>query len=83
MSAWARTTYRFDEVSAIGRKSGKCTVCGKRATRQKTFTNTINPWNKNPDGTPRTRAEIQKIVSWQARAWEHEPITHEACKDPT
>jgi hypothetical protein len=74
------TRYVFEEVTATGRKSGECVVCGKRAVRMQDFTNTINPWNRNDDGTTRTRAEIQKIVSWQARAWEHEPLMHAKCE---
>jgi hypothetical protein len=44
------TRIRFDEVSLTGRKSGKCHACGKPASRQTRFWQTISPFNKNADG---------------------------------
>ena len=41
---------------------------------------TVNPWNKNPDGTVRTRREISRALGEQARAWEAEPFMHPKCE---
>jgi hypothetical protein len=64
----------FDEVSRTGRKTVKCSGgCDRRLKRQKKFTHTINPFNKNKAGVPKTRAEVQKDVDAKAAAWEKEP----------
>lgn len=74
------TTWTYEEVSSRGRKSGPCEVCGKPATRSRTFTNTVNPWNRNPDGTVRTRAEVWAHVNELRHAWEAQPVLHERCE---
>jgi hypothetical protein len=71
--------YIFEELSALAMRKGKCTVCGKSGRRQRTFTMTVNPWNKNPDGTVRTWLEVHEAVAAQARAWEAEGFTHRGC----
>jgi hypothetical protein len=76
----SRTTIYYDAITATGRKRGECVVCGKNAQRAKTFQMTANPWNRNEDGTRRTRAEIQRLVNQQAVAWEAEPIMHGRCE---
>lgn len=74
------TIYRYEEVRAQGRKSGPCVVCGKDARRQRTFTNTINPFNRKPDGAHRSRAEVVANVQRLAREWEAEPLRHVRCE---
>jgi hypothetical protein len=74
------TYYRYDEVSSYAQKSGPCVKCGKRTTRKRKFTNTVNPWNKNPDGTVRTRIEVQDNVNRLAREWQLEPVMHAGCE---
>lgn len=70
----------YEPVSAKVSKSGLCTVCGRKATRTKTFTNTVNPFNKNEDGTVRTRAEVWANVRRLAEEWKSLPVTHGGCE---
>lgn len=70
----------FEEVSLRAAKSLPCPGCGKKVRRQKTFTNTVNPWNVNEDGTPRTRDEIWEVLRNKASVWQTEPERHTECK---
>lgn len=72
-------TYRFQEVTTSRYRYGKCPVCGKRVTRSKTFMNTINPFNRNADGSVRTAAEVRANVEAQADAWVPD-FTHATCE---
>lgn len=67
----ARTvTVRYEEVKHRASKRGACPVCGKSRTRSTTFTNTISPFNKDPDtGLSRTRAQIVRVLAAKAEAW--------------
>lgn len=65
------TVYRYAEVKVPARKRVPCAGgCGKKLNRLTTFTATENPFNKNPDGTVRTRAEIREVLLERKRAWE-------------
>lgn len=75
-----RVITTFEEIPCLAVRKGKCSVCGKYGRRQNTFTMTVNPWNKNPDGTVRTRREISRALAEQARAWEAEPFVHPKCE---
>jgi hypothetical protein len=57
----------FTEVSVMGRKSWK--ENGKRKTRSKKFSQTLNPWNKNADGSIKTRKQIMAEITAQRDAW--------------
>jgi hypothetical protein len=63
------TRINFDEVKLYSKKSCKCKVCGKRLTRQKTFWQTLSPFNRNADGVPRTRKEIMDILKVEIGVW--------------
>lgn len=69
----------FEEVSYRAAKSGRC-ACGKQRTRQRKFWGTINPFNKNTDGSIRTRSEIYTSLKQQAADWKLEPITCAKCE---
>jgi len=73
------STVHFDRITARRSRSSKCPVCGKTATRSKTFEMTVNPFNKNPDGTVRTRREVWNAVNDKANQWEPD-FTHEKCE---
>lgn len=73
------TRYVFDRVRRRATKRVVCPVCGKKLTRSKTFEQTVNPWNVNPDGTPRTEQEIWAALGIEAAEWQAQPETHTAC----
>ena len=73
-------TIRFDEISTSCSSTGNCPVCGKRVRRSRTFAQTVSPFNRNPDGTVRTRAQISAAVLAERSAWVPD-FTHEACAE--
>lgn len=63
-----RTTY--EELSHSEQHTGHCPVCGTRRKRSRTFTQTINPWNKDPKtGAPRTRRQIYAALREEGKKW--------------
>lgn len=72
----------FAEVGVEGEKSGKC-LCGKRRKRKERFSETINPFNKNPDGTIRTEAQIVATQKIKCDKWLTRQIYCEACRPKT
>ena len=53
-----RVIEMYDLVKHRAEKSGDCEVCKERVTRKRTFTQSINPYNRNKDGQPKTKYEI-------------------------
>lgn len=60
---------QFEEVITNRTKHGKCPSCGKTTVRQKKFSQTVNPWNKNSDGTSKTPDEVRADVNKEADDW--------------
>lgn len=71
--------YTFQEVSFKRHKTGKCIVCGKQVKLTEKFWGTINPFNKNEDGTIRTREDIWSKLKLDADEWSKKPIKHHKC----
>jgi hypothetical protein len=57
----------FQEVST--RRTFRWTENGKRRQTTEVFMQTINPFNKNADGAPKSREEIWKEINAKADAW--------------
>ena len=74
------THWKFQEVSTYRRLAGKCPVCGKRVTRSRKFTHTVNPFNKNDQGKVRTLLEVRECVNAEAEQWVPD-FTHAACAE--
>ena len=70
----------FDEVNLYGEKTVKCAVCGKRIKRRRKFYQTLNPWNKGPDGLPKTRDDILTDLRQGRDAWLQAPETCQTCQ---
>lgn len=75
-----RTT--FEEVIVTRCKRGKC-GCGKSRTRSMKFWQTLNPFNKNRDGSQKSRADILRELNSEADAWAKKPITCDGCENLT
>ena len=45
------TTNNFPRVTHRAIRTGTCPVCGKRVKRSRVFEHTVNPFNRNPDGS--------------------------------
>ena len=70
----------FEEATQWREKGGKCSHCGKRMSQRKTFCHTVNPFNRNAAGVPKTRSEVFEDVRAIANEWLKEPLLHEKCK---
>lgn len=70
----------FQEVRIHRSKSGKCIVCGKRAVRHTSRFQTLNPFNTNAFGVPKTRREIVEELFALLDEWEKEPVNHSRCE---
>lgn len=62
-----RTEY-YREISIKGTKKGKCD-CGKVRTRTMTFSQTVNPFNKNKEGKLKTDNEIYEEIKKEKEEW--------------
>lgn len=63
----------FQEVRGSATKYGACPGCGKRLRRSKTFIHTVNPFNRNDDGTVRTIEQVREHLREVVVAWHDEP----------
>lgn len=54
--------YVYQEVSTKKILKKECCKCGKKFQRSITHSNTINPFNRNPDGSIRTPLEVEQKV---------------------
>lgn len=70
----------FDRIGFSSTKIGMCTQCGKRRKRTKRFEQTLNPFNKNKDGLPKTEFEIQIENSEACSKWRYEPFICATCE---
>lgn len=68
-----RTRITFDEVCIRGVRRWT-DENGKRRQETRKFSQTINPFNRNADGTIKTREEIMKELIAKRDAWLKEPI---------
>lgn len=73
------TTYRFTEVKVRATKVLPCPRCARAVRRSTTITHTINPFNKNVDGTVKTYAEVRADVDREVATWKAEPVICGAC----
>ncbi|HIA5714228.1 TPA: hypothetical protein ACWQQG_000990 [Yersinia enterocolitica] len=70
----------FQEVSITRVRVGKCDARGKRFMEKKKFYQTLNPFNKNSDGTVKSRDEILLEVKLESDKWLESSLRHEKCK---
>lgn len=77
---WVTETVRFERIPLTARKTVKCPGCGKSLKRQRTFEQTINPYNR-VNGIPKTRQQILAELADRADAWKQEPETCAQCEE--
>lgn len=64
-------TVRFREVKLTRKVRVACAGgCGKKLARQQTFWQTLNPFNTNAEGQPKTSSEIYAELDAEADAWQ-------------
>ena len=69
---------KFEEIRIYAKKSGKC-LCGKRRTRSEVLFQTVNPFNKNKDGSQKSRQQVREDVNQEYEAWKAKPIRCSDC----
>lgn len=62
------TRYTFDEVS-VKRTKRYTDEDGKKRQKTRKFSQTLNPFNKNKDGSIKTYDQIMKEITKEADAW--------------
>lgn len=75
------TTTTFAEVAVYGRRTGPCKFCGKHCKRHQKFFQTLNPFNKNSYGIPKSREEIRAELMIERNKWESGQPSHVKCED--
>lgn len=71
----------FNEVAVTASKNLPCPVCGKKVRRQKRIWKTVNPFNRNANGVPKTRDEVYADVLAEAEVWKAVPEMHWMCAE--
>ena len=66
------TIINFEQIKY--KATRKEIINGKKVVRSKTFTQTVNPFNKNEDGTIKTRNEVYQSVKQEALEWSKEEL---------
>ena len=72
--------YRFQEVYIRATKRFVDASTGKKRTRTRKFCQTLNPYNKLPDGRVKGADDIRKELKIERDAWMATPETEEAPK---
>lgn len=55
----------FDDITQFKTIRYKCRSCNKPRTKNFRVSHTINPWNKNEDGEPKSHSEVAEDVSYE------------------
>lgn len=74
-------TYTFEKVTRPVSKRLPCPTCGKKIRRSTTLYQTLNPFNKNEDGTVKTFKQILAELEEQAKEWQAKPVKCTPCSD--
>lgn len=70
----------FQEIALYGKKSVACAGgCGRRLGRSQKFYQTLNPFNKLPDGTLKGREDIYVELLAQIKKWKLLPDICKHC----
>lgn len=74
------TTYRFEEITLPVTKTVPCRAgCGKKVRRSTTLSQTVNPWNRDADGNPKSEQQIRAELRKQAETWHPRNDIHPGC----
>jgi hypothetical protein len=73
-------TITYDRLTLTGVKNVRCSECSRKLRRQRTFGQTLNPFNKNAKGLPKTSQEIYTALRIEIAAWRLEPETCRNCR---
>lgn len=74
------TIHRYQPVYLRTVRRGVCPVCSRKVTRERTTNQTINPYNRNADGSVKTFAEIRSELIAESAEWTPD-FTHAKCRE--
>lgn len=57
------------EIVVRGRRKGRCTLCKRRTTRCRLFSQTLHPQNRDAFGNPKTQDQILAKLQSQRDLW--------------
>lgn len=60
----------FQEITIKAVRVGKCEKCGKRWRKTKSFTQTVNPFNRTALGAIKNSEEVYEDVRLEASNWQ-------------
>ena len=63
------TRRTFTKITQLVHKTGRCPKCGARRTRSTTLYQTLNPFNRAANGSPKSAAEIRAELRQEAATW--------------
>lgn len=75
------TRYVFQTVKRKHTTRGMCVSCGRKCQRTDTAENTINPFNRNAAGMPKTRDEVALDVAAELEQLRLRPLFCAECKE--
>ena len=66
----------FDVLKQTTKIAGTCGICGKKRSKTLVVEQTVNPYNRNEDGTPKSRNEVwiavrKELVGLAKKSREH------------
>jgi hypothetical protein len=71
---------KFAEIGMTYESNFVCNSCGKRRSRSKKFYQTLNPFNRDKDGNPKTPEQIRCEVNMEADDWLKKTKTCRTCE---
>ena len=72
---------QFQEVTMRMQKALRCDGCGKRVTRTRTVSQTLNPFNRRSDGEPKTEQDIRSELEVLLERWALIPVVCKGCAE--
>jgi hypothetical protein len=76
-------THRFSEIKRTTKRRVKCSGgCDRTLTRQRTFSQTLNPFNRNAAGEIKSAGEISSELRERAKAWQPTATCQQCLKQP-
>jgi len=79
MGAGVMSRMQFEQVKRSSQKRMPCDGCGKVVTRKETRWQTLNPFNRNATGEPKTVEEVHAELGLELEAWRRIPVVCKAC----
>lgn len=68
------TNVTFRQMKYAAKRKRRCSVCGLLRLQQKSFVCTVNPFNKNDDGSIKNPTEVRDQAKAQAMLWQNEKV---------